>query len=481
MTELPLATGFYEDSTKPVSAQECANWIPHVPETNAQSKVQLKPTPGLSAFADTGIKNCRGAHVMDGIAYSVNGSNFYRINSDGTVTNLGTIVGQGRVSMADNGTQICIVVPGSTGYIYTVAGGLQTITDADFTTTLGPSQQVTYKDGYFIHFNNTASVSTGKIFFISNLNDGLVYDPLDFGTAEADPDKITAIHVNRNILYVGGNETIEPFQNIGGADFPFQRIPGGLIQKGISAKFSPIDTDNTFYFVGAGLNEGPAIWRFAGNTAQKLSSASIDQILQQLTQDQVENIYATTYAEEGGYFVNFHLADQVFSYDAAASSAMQKPVWHERKSKDQFDNLVIWRVTHIIAAYGRLLVGDNQSGTIGEMKRTIHTEYGKSINRAVASMPFHNEGERVKVPKMELVCETGTAPANYTPRVVRFFSDDGGYTFGNGIARSLGVQGQRKIRQIWRQGGQFDTTRVYKFVIDEPIKATIIKFRADFS
>ena len=242
--EFPIADGFYVDDSLPIALQECVNLRPSVPQANALSKAQLIGTPGISEFADTGMKAARGEHVMGGLPYSVNGNTLYRTNSDGTTTSLGTISGQGKVSIADNGVQMCIVAPGSTGYIYTVAGGLVTISDADFTTTLGPSQQVVFIDGYFVHFNNNSAASSFPIFFISNLNDGTAYDPLDFGTAEADPDEITGLHVNRNQLFVGGGETIEPFSNVGGAGFPFQRIPGGMVQKGVKAKFSLKDFDN---------------------------------------------------------------------------------------------------------------------------------------------------------------------------------------------------------------------------------------------
>ena len=474
--ELPIATGFYEDASKPIAAQECANWIPQIPDTNALSQAQLITTPGISLHTNTGNKSARGEHEMGGLAYTVNGTTLFRINSDGTNTSLGSIVGSGKVSIADNGTQMCIVVPSSTGYIYTVAGGLVTISDTDFTTSLGPSQQVVFKDGYFIHFNNTSAASSQAIFFISNLNDGLVYDPLDFGTAEIDPDAITNLHVNRNQLYVGGRVTNEPFQNIGGDGFPFQRIPGAVVQKGIRAKFSVVDFDNSFVFVGGGENEAPAIWRFTGGGANKISTAAIENIIQQSTEDEVSNIFASVYAENGGFFVNFHLASRTFTYNAATQS------WHERKSKDSFGQVTNWRVSGIVTAYGKTLVTDNQSGNVGVLDRDVFTEYGVTINRVVSTMPFQAQGKPVDFSDMELTCESGTANitgAGSDPHISRSFSDDGGFTFGNETARSLGKQGEYKMRQIWKREGQSERFRVYRFIHDEPIKASIIKLEAN--
>lgn len=499
MPELPIATGFYEDASKPIAAQECTNWLPQVPQTNAISQAQLVQTPGIEEFANTGNYAGRGFHEMDSIAYSVNGNTLYRINSDGSNTSLGTISGTGRVSMADNGVQLCIIVPGSTGYIYTVSGGLVTITDTDFTTTLGPSQQVVFKDGYFIHFNNNSAASSFPIFFISNLNDGTAYDALDFGTAEVDPDAITALHVNRNQLYVGGKITIEPFQNIGGAGFPFQRIPGAVVQKGIRAKFSVRDFDNSYVFVGGGENEKPAVWRFVGGGAERISTSAIENILQGLSDTELSNVFGTVYSESGAFIYYLHLNDRTFGYDAATGK------WHERKSKNDNDQLVNWRVNGIIEAYGRVLVTDNQSGKIGEMDKDFYTEYGVSIQRRVSTQPFTAGNLNLAFSDMEIFCESGTAGpqaghiTNYIaesyivegyfessipvqePTIQRSFSDDGGYTFSNETSRSLGKQGEYNRRQIWKREGQATRNRVYRFVVDEPIKMSIMKLETDVS
>jgi hypothetical protein len=482
MIELPISTGFYEDASKPIAAQECVNFIPQIPQTNAYSVSQLHGSPGVSLRSTAGTKTCRGAHVMGGIPYTVNGNNLYRENNDGTTTDLGAITGVGRVSMADNGTQLCIVVPGGDGYIYSVSGGLQQIIDADYTTTLGPSEQVVFKDGYFIHYNNNSSAGTGVIFFISNLNNGLAYDALDFGSAEIDPDEITGIHVNRNILYVCGEITIEPFQNIGGVGFPFQRIPGAVLQKGVKAKFSLIDYDNAFVFVGGGLNEQPAIWKASGSSTLKISTSAIDNILRQSTDEQLSSIFCTTYAEGGGYFVNIHMPDKVFTYDSLASQLAQKPIWHERRSKNVYGLDTIWRVNNIIDAYGKTIVTDNQSGNIGELDSDVFTEYGTSINRIVSTTPFHAQGERVMVGKMELTCESGVGnivDPGSDPVVRREYSDDGGRTFGNSTERNLGKQGEYRKRQIWRSEGQFSTSRVYRFSMSDPVRSVIIKLEAD--
>lgn len=473
--EIPIATGFYEDGSRPIAAQQCINWIPVVPQTNALSISQLKGTPGLTQFATNGTFNNRGAHVMDSIAFFVNGNSLFRVNSDGTSNNLGTITGTGRVSMADNGVQLCIIVPGVTGFIFTQSPDtLTTITDADFFS-LGPSNQVGYKDGFFVH------IAKDK-FFISALNDGLTYGALDFGTAEVDPDDNTAVHVNRNVLYIAGNETIEPFQNVGGSGFPFLRIPGGVVQKGVKAKFSIVDFDNSFVFLGGGVNEQPSIWRFTGSSAVKIATEAIDNVISQETDQQLQDVFATVHALDGSFFVCFHFSDSVFCYDATASARLGKPVWHERQSRNDQGVQTKWRAASIIQAYGKTLVGDILGAKIGEIDRTARTEYGTLIDRDVSTGPLQNDGLNFFINQLEITTESGvgnTVDPGQDSLITMSMSVDGGNTFGNELSRSLGKIGEYDQRQIWRRLGRVPRFAMFKFSISDEVTPVIIKLEAD--
>jgi hypothetical protein len=497
MVELPIATGFYEDANRPIASQECINFIPQMPQAAALSQAQLIGADGIASFAVAGSSSSRGVHTMAGIAYSVNGDRLYRINSDGTTTDLGAITGTGRVSMADNGLEICIVVPRVAGYIYSVASGLQIITDTNFTNTLGPSEQVVYKSGYFVHYNNVNNAESNPIVFHSNLRAGLVYNALDYGVPSIDPDLITGMHVNRNQLYIGGEVTFELFQDIGGAGFAFQTIPGAVMPIGVRAKFSLIDFSGGFVGVCGGENDQPAIWKFSGSSQQKISTAAIDNILQQSTDAEVENIYTTTYSAFGGFFVNFHFKNRCMTYDSATG------LWHERKSKDLEGRPIAWRVNGIIDAYGVNLVTDSQDGRIGKLGRDVYEEYGIAVNRSVSTIPFQNQGERIRVSKIRLTCNSGvgleekkksTFPLKFPytfgdddlipgvdPNVVMSFSDDGGYTFSNGISRELGKEGEYRRQQVWRKGGQIANVRVYRFSFGDPVKCVVSKLEAAFA
>jgi len=377
--------------------------------------------------------------------------------------------------MADNGVQLIIVVPGTTGYIFTQSPDTLTIiTDPDFFT-LGPSNQVAYKDGFFVH------IAKDK-FFHSNLNDGLVYDSLDFGTAEVDPDDNTAIHVNRNVLYIAGNETFEPFQNIGGSGFVFQRIPGGVVQKGVKAKFSVVEFDNSFVFLGGGTNEQPSIWRFTGSSAVKIATEAIDNIISQETDQQLEDVFTTVHALDGSFFVCFHFSDSVFCYDATASARLGKPVWHERQSRNDQGEQTKWRVASIVQAYGFTLAGDVLGAKIGKLDRTARTEFGTLIDRDVSTGPLQNNGLNFFINQLEITTQSGvgnTVDPGQDPLITMSMSIDGGNTFGNELSRSLGKIGEYEQRQIWRRLGRVARFAMFKFSVSDEVTPVIIKLEAD--
>ena len=463
--DLPFTTGYYIDEDSMSANVECTNCIPEAYSIGGTTKQKLRNASGISLFSTAGTKFSRGIESLNELVYEVAGNTLYRIDADGTNTDLGTIDGSGRVSMAASALELCIVVPGVKGYIYSVSAGLTAITDTTYTGNL--SLQVEYKDGYFLHV-------TGAKLFKSNLNDGLTYDALDFASAEALPDKITSIMVSRNQLYIGGVETIEPFQNIGGAGFPYQRVNGGVVPMGVKAKFSLVNFARTFAFVGNAENENPSVYLFTGSTPERIATNAIDLIIGEHTDDEKKSIFCTAYAERGGFFLNVHFKNRTMTYDR------QTTLWHERTSKDVNGKQTNWRVSGIVSAYGKILVIDNQSGRVGVMDKDTLTEYGTSIKRVWATIPFSNQGERISFSDFEITMLNGTGNASdVEPEVMRSFSDDGGRAFKNETARSLGKEGEYKKRQIWRREGDSPRHRMYRFVHDSPTKFAVMALTAD--
>jgi hypothetical protein len=471
---LPITNGFYVSNSLPISAQECTNWYVVVESAPALAQETLRGTPGIEQVETSGtiLQANRGCHTMAGVPYFVNGTKLYRLDQTQVIpsevydlVDLGTVTGTARCSMADNGTQLLVLVPGGSGYIYNhVADTFVEITDPDFTAN-GDPQFVVFVDGYFVVSTDT------KKFIVSAINDGTSWNALDYGTAESDPDNIVAPIVFKNQLFISGSQTFEAFQNIGGAEFPFQRT-GLFLDKGVFSPYSLVNTQDTFMWVGGGQNESPAIWAFAGNSTQKISTVAIDFILKSLTDTQLANIYAWTYSQNGAYFVAFALPNSTLVYDHSSKR------WHERKSYIEGEQ-VGYRVSGLTQAYNQIFCGDTIDGRVGKLNPDLFTEYGGAIIRTVATQPFQNNMQSIFVPSLELTVESGVGNENVTDPVIAMDRSVDGKTWSDQRLRKLGKIGEYDRRAIWRRNGRASRFEVFRFTLSDAVKPVIIQLTAN--
>ena len=498
-TTLDIAQGFYVSDSLPISAQQCVNFYVSLPQTSTITDANLFGTPGIkSLIVGEAGEICRGAHVFAGVAYFVINNNLVKLvrsisggNELFTKVVIGTIPGVQRVYMADNGLQLCIVaVPDAVtigkSFIYTLSSdALVEITDTDFD---GPASSVVYAGGYFSFHK-----SDGKKFFTSNLNNGLAYDALDFNVAESDPDQIRGQGVLNDQLYILGSETTQQFRAIGRVPSPFAPIVGSTIDLGVTAPQTIVKFGGGLCFVGASVNESPAVWIIKGGQKRKISTNSIENEFSRLKIDTIpEQVFSWVYAESGAYWMGISVPGTCYVYDLVNER------WHERQSIDG-SKLDRYRCTHMVNAYGRILLGDSQTGNIGALDESLFTEYEVLTPRFVTSRPFDNKGDSVNVASIEAVVESGVGLSNditvltgksargvptegtggLDPKIVFSWSDNGARTFDGHIPRSLGKIGEYDVRPTWSRLGVFPRSRVLKFSISSPTKSTIIKIEAD--
>lgn len=471
---IPIHNGFYSFDDRPLSAQECINYYPVKLERPGLSEAALFGTPGLVELTTTGVEPNRGAHVMSDVPYYVNGEKLYRIDrtvsgssETFTAVELGDIPGTSRVSMADNGNQLCIVVPGVDGFIYDKDTDVfQKITDPDFKAN-GIANNVTYIDGFFVF-------TSGQKIFHSELNDGLSYNALDFGEARVDPDSIKGQVVFNNQLFIFGSETIEAFQNVGGSTFAFQRINGFVIPKGLRSQFSIKNFDSGVMFVGGEVNERPGVFYFSGAQPQRVSTIPIERELTKLSAEELDSVISWVYAQAGAYFYSISLPSRTFTFDSRSGE------WHERTSlyNNQVNNN---RISEVVNAYGRLMVGDQISGRIGQIDRNTYTEYGELIFRRFTPQPLAANGEPIFVDEIELTMVSGSGSFDRDPEIRVEPSYDGGYTFGNERVQNIGLTGDRDRRAIWFRFGRFRRYANFRFTFTEDANPDILRLEAEVS
>jgi len=469
--------GFYESETLPLAAQECVNWYRVVSKSAADiSPISLRGSAGLVQMLTSGEGETqinRGMHVKAGKPYFLNGTTLYRIDLTGNVegvdtfalVTIGTVLGEGRVSMADNGKQLIVLVPGGNGYIVdeSTATPFVQITDAGFTAN-GAPQVVQFVDSFFVCSTDS------KTFVRCDANNGLSWNALNRFTAESDPDDIVSLVVFNNKLYVGGSETIEEFYNDAGN---FRRT-GLFLDKGVAARFSMIAAGNTMMWIGGGTDESPAIWALNGNTPVKISTPIIDRLLQGYTQAEISTSFAYSYAKDGASFVGFSLPTRTFEYNVITGK------WNERKSKiidaDGNANLIRFRVNSLGTAYNRVWCGDSQDGRIGILDDTVYEEYGSEIFRSCVIQPLTNEGRSLSITKLEPTFKSGVGTNKVIDPKVRFsFARNSNDAFSNETFRSIGQIGEYQRRTIWYRQGRFPREVLFKFTMTDKVESEFIK------
>lgn len=468
-----IGTGFYQSDSLPFANQRCVNLYPNIPQAAALKSDSLFEVQGTTEIATTGKKATdrnRGAWVFNGVPYFVNGTFLYVLerteNFGGEITyeavNLGEIEGQGRCSMSDNGRQLMIINDLGDGYIYNPNGEprLAVIDDAGFQAN-GQPEQVVFLDGYFV------VTTADKKAIVSAINDGLNWNALDFFTAEADPDGITAPFVYRNQLYLLGTQTTESFRNIGGAGVPFQRLNGFVLTRGCSAPFSVQQLGSVVYWIGQGENEQPVALAFSGSDPVKISTTAIDNKLSELSENALRNMFSWAYSFRGHDFIAFSSGDWAFIYDVATQK------WHERESQVISNGVRLTkrsRIQTVINAYNELLAGDTEDGRIGRISADVFTEYELPIISFFTTSPLYDLGNSFSLPSIELLCESGVGtPTTPDPQVRMSISRDGA-VFDNPRTRSMGKIGDRKTRQIWYKNGRVSRFCIMKVEISDPIK-----------
>lgn len=482
-----IGSGFYVSDSKPFANQRCVNLYVNVPQAPAISQTSLFNVEGLREVANISVfakDRCRGGIEFQDQAYFVCGQYLYRVSKTipvvgdpiYTAVRLGFVGGNnGRVSMAENGSEIIIVNDIGEGYLYkpAAAPAFSAITDAGFYAN-GTPKVATYVDRYFI-------VTTDqKKAIISAVGDSSNWNSLDTISAEADPDAVVAPFVHRNQLYLLGSETTEQFQNIGGAGVPFRRVNGFVVPVGCSAPFSVVNVGDVVYWVGRGKNEKAAIWAFNGAAPQKVSTTAIDNQLHNLTETQINNIYSFAYSQKGNTFVHFTTPYATYVFNATNGR------WHERESEITGENGIRttkpFRVAAVVNAYNDLLVGDMQAGIIGIIDDAVVAEYGEYLISYFTTSPIENMSNSFTLPEIELLGETGVGNQSVPSPKIRMQISRDGVLWEDPRTREMGASGARRTRMIWRQNGRFSAQGALKFACSDPVRrrwyAVDLRFKA---
>ena len=444
--QIPIVNGIYTDNGPDLRTSYPVNMVP-TPKKQGVSNGYLRPGDGIVANG-SGPGVDRGGINWNGTCYRVMGTKLVTVASNGAVTVLGDVGGPVNtlVTMDYSFDRLAIA---SGGRLYYWNGTLTQVTDPD----LGVVLDFCWVDGYFMTTDGTNLV-------VTELNDPTQVNPLKYGSSEVDPDPIVALLKLRNEVYALNRNTIEVFDNVGGDFFPFQRIDGAQIQKGVIGTFGCCVYMEMIAFLGSGRNEAPGIYMGSNASANKISTQEVDEILLQFTEAQLATVKLEARNDKNHQHLYVHLPDRTLVYDAAASAEMEVQVWFTLTTT--IVGFSQYRARNLVWAYDKWLVGDPQSSNIGYLDDTVGHHWGQPVRWEFGTTIVYNEGNGAIFSELELVALTGRVSLGTDPIITTSYSLDG-LAWSQDQAIRAGKIGHSLKRLLWLQQGFMRNWRIQRF------------------
>lgn len=452
--------------------QECINWyIESQPEKAPKpgSPAErgfwtLYPTPGLIALLTLPIPGeVRGLWARsDGqILYAVCVNKLYSITTSYIATEVGTLNSvTGVVSMVDNGSSLYLC-DGPDRYYYTWASGtFAVVTDGAF----NGADRVDFTDGFII-YNKPNSMLWGSTFALSVASSGL-----SFGAKDSSADNISTLIADHREAVLLGLLTTERYINTGAVPFPFERIPGVLIQHGCGAKHSVARFGESIAFLANDTRGQATVVHMNGYTPMRISTFAVEYALNNYTR--IDDAIAYTYSQSGHefYVLTLPTADVTWVYDLATQ------LWHKRGWRDTFNQMHRHRGNCFASFNGKIILGDYQNSKIYELSESTYDDDGSNIFRLRRTRHLTSDLKRQFFTDLQIQFQPGIGlqtGQGSDPQCMLAYSDDGGSTYNTQRTAKIGKVGQYKNRAIFRRLGTA-RDRIWELTVTDPINAVIV-------
>jgi len=397
---IDLIGGHKEGASIAVDDQQCLNCY----VTPRAGGLALIGTMGTDLFS-TIANDCRGAIKSNGTVYALFGTTLYSINSGGTATSLGTIMGSNRVSMATDQTNI-VIVTGSAGYVYN-GTALAAITDPDFP----GAEKVNFVAGYF-------TFSSASRWFISEVNSATSYDALDYVGLSGETGILGQVEDHGEVINFHADK-IKVWINTDNVDFPFEMNGAAIIERGLFAANSLTQDDNTIFFLGDDL----IIYRLQGYTPVRISDEGLEFTFRRIIQagglTDLQNAWAWAYTDHGHKFYCLTIPNQgTYVINIATGLTHQLKHW----------DYATYHAHSYLFCYGRHLIF-GIDGNIYEQRADAYDDNGEILERKRRATAFSIDDKLLKFKSLKLIFDTGhglaTGQGSDPVIMVKWYDDDG--------------------------------------------------------
>lgn len=382
----------------------------------------LYARPGLKSFATLTAGAFRGALKFGALAYVVNGTAVDKVDSAGTVTNVGSFSGSAPVQMARNRKS-------PNAQIAMVSDGLRAILAADVVTPIAdtdlpPPIGVVPIGGYFVF-----AIADGRYFWTA-IDEGTSIAALDFASAEANPDGLVGIIERTQEIVLFGSDSIE-FHALTGSASVFERVQQTTLQLGCLS--------------GAAIKSlnGIPIFPASDGTVRLLSDYSPERISHHDVERDIDALSdksamtAQTFQIEGHQFYCLNSPSWTWAVDLLTRK------WFKWNSY----NLARWRAEGFVDIGGKRIVGDYATNKLYELSPSARDDIGtalimKAITGPVHAYPNRLIGDELYVKLLRGAGINSTNNDVADPKIMLRVSDDDGSTWSDEMTQPVGKIGE---------------------------------------
>jgi hypothetical protein len=464
MPSIPLAKAAYQRSQLP--ALTLKNYYYEPSPTTLEDQVSLKPRWRLNQFAAVGAGPINGLYRKGGVMADsghsgaiicLSNATLYLVDqTTGAATVLGAVTAGGLRMSAEGNTAVVVLTTGGQPY-YTDGNTLTAISFPD-----GKSvTAIDTLDSYFLFASELGR------FYWSAVG-GTTVDPLDYATAESQPDVLMSLKVIGDELWLFGRLSIEVWQPTGDLNLPFQRITGRIFGIGVTARDTiqklNVGGVDTVCWVGTDRR----VYRTNPNP-DRISDPAIEEKLRKTTFANVanpsnsQNPYATTCSWDGHDFYILHIPNYgSWAYDLGTGD------WVEWTS---FNHAHFRGAVGCVGVNSQPLIGDDTSNVIWQMLDTQTLDGTTDPVGYEFSGLLEVTGPRTRCNNVMLALSGGsTTDPTSDPMMQMSWSPDGGKTFVDEDPQSLGREGEFNARVVWPRLGMLQYPgRVFRWRTTEPV------------
>jgi hypothetical protein len=439
-----LTGGSYSSRSLISAAQRCLNLYTEGMGSDAAgepSPVAHLCTPGLTVLSESPSQTpIRGLYTAsNGNLYCCAGTFLFFIDTSWQWHAVADFIGSAPsdvvprdtpVSMADNGTNLILVDGSVDGYViniltndpttaYQINAGNYLTTDPTGGGFLG-GDRVDYTDTFFI-LNQPGTPN-----FYCSGSEAVTFDPLDFAGKTAKADNLESLIVEHRVIWLFGQYSTEVWFNSGGGgsgaltnnNFPFESMPGTFFPRGLAAKYSLAKSDNQIFWLSQDTSGQGVVMRGLGYSASRISTHAIEYEFSKYPV--ISDARGFCYQQSGHtwYVLTFPTADKTWVCDATSPNSA---TWHERCWLDPVSGRERrHRANCCTFAYGTVVVGDHEEGTLYAWDLNNYTDAGSPIKRLV-SFPHNidtNSGARMMFRRFVANMQVGTSGSNAAAQTV---------------------------------------------------------------